>query len=234
MTIDTSYINPKDAEWRISKDGYSIKSGYGDDEVNIAKYTGMTIETYVPSIPNEFRLLFEAEEFSIWLDDAGKLCELHNAAIQKPSAELQSLLDAKTKQFNALKLSYDCKADIAAKLAPNYKAGEEALATLDSERAINEQLTNLCERLEQDVERLREALRLSTNGLRHCSRWNISDEKEKVLMCQVIANEDLLSKFSALKTDISSLSTLGDEQVETMLKARALLGRETGVTLSPD
>ena len=143
-------------------------------------------------------------------------------------------MDAKTKQFNALKLSYDCKADIAAKLAPNYKAGEDALATLDSERAINEQLTNLCERLEQDVERLREALRLSTNGLRHCSRWNISDEKEKVLMCQVIANEDLLSKFSALKTDISSLSTLGDEQVETMLKARALLGRETGVTLSPD
>ena len=44
-----------------------------------------------------------------------------------------------------------------------------------------------------EIERLREALRLSTNGLRHCSRWNISDEKEKAIMTQVIANELLLT-----------------------------------------
>ena len=41
--------------------------------------------------------------------------------------------------------------------------------------------------------KLREALRLSTNGLRHCSRWNISEETEKAIMTQVIANELLLT-----------------------------------------
>lgn len=47
--------------------------------------------------------------------------------------------------------------------------------------------------LELENERLREALRLSTNGLRHCSRWNISEEKERAIMTQVIANEALLT-----------------------------------------
>ena len=44
----------------------------------------------------------------------------------------------------------------------------------------------------EENKNLREALRISTNGLRHCARWNISEEKEKALMTQVIANEALL------------------------------------------
>jgi hypothetical protein len=40
---------------------------------------------------------------------------------------------------------------------------------------------------------LENALRISTNGLRHCSRWNISEETEKAIMTQVIANEALLT-----------------------------------------
>lgn len=50
----------------------------------------------------------------------------------------------------------------------------------------------LCEK-DAEIERLREALRLSTNGLRHCSRWNISEETEKAIITQVIANELLLT-----------------------------------------
>ena len=47
--------------------------------------------------------------------------------------------------------------------------------------------------MELEIDRLREALRISTNGLRHCSRWNISEEKEKAIITQVIANEALLT-----------------------------------------
>lgn len=48
-------------------------------------------------------------------------------------------------------------------------------------------------RLKEENERLRSALAISTNGLRHCSRWNISEETEKAIMTQVIANEALLT-----------------------------------------
>ena len=47
--------------------------------------------------------------------------------------------------------------------------------------------------LVEENKKLRDALRISTNGLRHCSRWNISEEKEKAIMTQVIANEALLT-----------------------------------------
>ena len=177
--METNYINPKDAEWRISKDGYSIKSGYGDDEIKIAKYSGLTIETF-----------FKADEFQVWHDGAERLCELHNGAINRNTTELQSLLDAKTKQFNALKISYDCKADIAAKLAPKYKAGEEAIATLESERQVNEQLTNLCERLETKNSELADALSDLVDCQNGCplpsyeANWDEAMLKAKALLGQ--------------------------------------------------
>jgi hypothetical protein len=46
----------------------------------------------------------------------------------------------------------------------------------------------------EEIQKLREALILSTNGLRHCSRWNISEEKAKAIMCLVLSNEALLNK----------------------------------------
>lgn len=52
-------------------------------------------------------------------------------------------------------------------------------------------------RLGEENERLRTALRFSTNGLRHCSRWNISDEKEKLLMAVVMENEAILKTHNA-------------------------------------
>ena len=55
--------------------------------------------------------------------------------------------------------------------------------------------------------KLREALRLSTNGLRHCSRWNISNEKEQAIMTQVIANELLLTPNEPAKGRAESASS---------------------------
>ena len=46
--------------------------------------------------------------------------------------------------------------------------------------------------LATEVRRLRDALRLSANGLRHCARWNISEEKEKAIMTHVISIEAML------------------------------------------
>jgi len=43
-----------------------------------------------------------------------------------------------------------------------------------------------------EILRLRKALEISTNGLRHCARWNISEEKEKTLMSVVMENEAIL------------------------------------------
>ena len=53
--------------------------------------------------------------------------------------------------------------------------------------------TGFEEDLIAENKKLRDALRLSTNGLRHCARWNISSEKEQAIMAQVIANELLLT-----------------------------------------
>jgi len=47
--------------------------------------------------------------------------------------------------------------------------------------------------MELEIEHLRTALQISTNGLRHCSRWNISEETERAIMTQVISNEALLT-----------------------------------------
>lgn len=47
-------------------------------------------------------------------------------------------------------------------------------------------------RLTEENARLRLALTTSTNGLRHCARWNISEEKEKALMSVVMDNELIL------------------------------------------
>lgn len=47
--------------------------------------------------------------------------------------------------------------------------------------------------LAKEVIKLRAALRISTNGLRHCARWNISEEKARALMVVVMENEAILT-----------------------------------------
>lgn len=61
------------------------------------------------------------------------------------------------------------------------------------------QVSALCD----EIDRLRTALKISTNGLRHCARWNISDEKEKALMTVVMENEALLKTPNAKLTGLA-------------------------------
>ena len=42
------------------------------------------------------------------------------------------------------------------------------------------------------IDQLMAALTISTNGLRHCARWNISEEKANALMAVVFENESIL------------------------------------------
>jgi hypothetical protein len=51
-----------------------------------------------------------------------------------------------------------------------------------------------------EIDKLRSALTTSTNGLRHCARWNISEEKEKALMAVVMENETILKTPNAQVT----------------------------------
>jgi hypothetical protein len=48
-------------------------------------------------------------------------------------------------------------------------------------------------------DKLAEALRLSANGLRHCSRWNISDEKRQALLTHVGTIETRLRAYDEQK-----------------------------------
>jgi hypothetical protein len=52
-------------EWRISKDGLSIKTGWGDNQRIIAKY---------PGIVNPL----SEKKYQEWLDNAEYICELKN------------------------------------------------------------------------------------------------------------------------------------------------------------
>ena len=81
-------------------------------------------------------------------------------------------------------------------LAGNERVAGEATAALQQARnensKFNEQMTDAMTALEDENAKLRNALLISTNGLRHCSRWNISEEKEKALITVVMENEALL------------------------------------------
>jgi len=54
--------NPE--EWRLSKSGFSIRTGWGNEKKMIAKYAG----TY-PT---------DSKEFMAWIENAESICELHN------------------------------------------------------------------------------------------------------------------------------------------------------------
>jgi hypothetical protein len=59
--------NPR--HWRVSKSGYSIKTGWADDSKIVASYHA----------PHESPL--DTARFQEWLDNAQSICDLHNAAI---------------------------------------------------------------------------------------------------------------------------------------------------------
>lgn len=53
--------NPK--HWRISKSGFSIKTGWGDSKEIICHYHGV---------------LDDMKRFEKWLDNAERICDLYN------------------------------------------------------------------------------------------------------------------------------------------------------------
>lgn len=55
-------------KWRVSKSGFSIKTGWGDEKKIIAKYPGDPYKVDGPL-------------FSEWLDNAEKICQMHNSTI---------------------------------------------------------------------------------------------------------------------------------------------------------
>ncbi len=59
------------AEWRVSKSGYTIRTGWNDDKKIIAHYP------YSPDTPIE-------PSFTRWLEIAHHICDLHNATLVPP------------------------------------------------------------------------------------------------------------------------------------------------------
>lgn len=63
----TDFIKSEN-HWRVSKSGYSIKQGFMDNVKIIRRYEGR---------------IGDYAHFERWLDEAFKLCDEHNAALDK-------------------------------------------------------------------------------------------------------------------------------------------------------
>ena len=55
-------------KWRLSRSGFSIKTGWGDEKKIIAKYPGEA-----PPL--------DEKQFQEWMNNAERICELHNATL---------------------------------------------------------------------------------------------------------------------------------------------------------
>ena len=64
---DMHYIDDP-RKWRLSQTGFSIKTGWADEKKIIAAYPGLVS----PLNPNSFQE---------WMDNAQRICDLHNAAL---------------------------------------------------------------------------------------------------------------------------------------------------------
>ncbi len=63
-----TYFIDDPREWRVSRSGYSIKTGWGDDKRIVASY-------HNPNSP------FDQKRFEQWLEDAERICDLHNTTL---------------------------------------------------------------------------------------------------------------------------------------------------------
>lgn len=70
-----SCFNDDPRKWRLSKSGFSIKTGWGEDKKIIAKYPG-SIQP------------INSVDFQTWLDNAEKICDLYNATLLKQVSNL--------------------------------------------------------------------------------------------------------------------------------------------------
>ena len=70
-----TYFIESDKHWRISKSGYSIKVGFMDEVRIVCEYP-------FARAPGPL----DGKKFSLWLEDAEHICELHNASLGSESA----------------------------------------------------------------------------------------------------------------------------------------------------
>jgi hypothetical protein len=77
---EVTYFIDDQRKWRISKSGFSIKTGWADEKKYIAKYPG----TVAP---------LDAKAFQEWLDNAERICDLYNASLS-PAANAEERKDA--------------------------------------------------------------------------------------------------------------------------------------------
>lgn len=57
-------------KWRVSKSGFTIRTGWGDEKKLIAQYPGLVSP-------------LDAKQFTEWLKNAERICELYNATLIK-------------------------------------------------------------------------------------------------------------------------------------------------------
>ena len=69
-----TYFIESDKHWRISKSGYSIKVGFMDEVRIVCEYP-------FARAPGPL----DGKKFSLWLEDAEHICELHNASLGSES-----------------------------------------------------------------------------------------------------------------------------------------------------
>lgn len=63
-----TYFIDDPRKWRLSKSGFSIKTGWADEKKIIAKYPGVLSP-------------LDNQQFQEWMDNAEHICELHNATL---------------------------------------------------------------------------------------------------------------------------------------------------------
>ena len=62
-------------EWRISRSGFSIKTGWSDSKKIIAKYPGVAAR-------------LDKDAFQEWMVNAEEICAQHNAALEPVLEEM--------------------------------------------------------------------------------------------------------------------------------------------------
>ncbi len=63
-----TYYIEDDRKWRLSKSGFTIKTGWSDEKKVIARYPGLMAP-------------LDSAQYVEWLDNAEKICDLYNATL---------------------------------------------------------------------------------------------------------------------------------------------------------
>lgn len=147
-----SYHIASDDEWRISKSGYSIKTGFADNSRIVASY-------HAPHTP------FDGPRFERWIKDAQHACDLHNASLGTARAdtriaELEKSVTIRDTEIARLETDLEL-----ARLKASEQAAENAsllrlladirFALGDNGRRMQPELVEWCKELRADAERYR-------------------------------------------------------------------------------